>query len=90
MPGAGAAGGGRGIVVVWIVIYRCSPLFPVVHVYVVCRRGNDSQMAVQLLQRHNEEVTAEVTVQGGGVCIKDILGGLAEWTNAIDPHFPHY
>ena len=90
MPGAGAAeedwGGG---VSSCLDCDSLSSLY-IVHVYVVCRRGNDSQMAVQLLQRHNEEVTAEVTVQAGGVCIRDILGGLVEWTNAIDPHFPKY
>jgi rhodanese-related sulfurtransferase len=62
------------------------------HVYVVCRRGNDSQMAAQLLQRYDKELSTEVTGQKGhgGVCIRDLMGGLVEWTNTVDPHFPKY
>ena len=52
----------------------------VVHLYVVCRRGNDSQVAVQLLREH---LPAEVLV-------KDIAGGLCAWSENIDPDFPVY
>uniref|UniRef100_A0A2P2KVE2 Adenylyltransferase and sulfurtransferase MOCS3 n=1 Tax=Rhizophora mucronata TaxID=61149 RepID=A0A2P2KVE2_RHIMU len=46
--------------------------------YVVCRRGNDSQRAVQLL--HNMGFTAA----------KDIIGGLEAWAHNVDPKFPTY
>ncbi|CAH1428726.1 unnamed protein product [Lactuca virosa] len=47
-------------------------------VYVVCRRGNDSQRAVQLL--HNK----------GFVSAKDIVGGLESWAHDVDHRFPTY
>ncbi|XP_046388428.1 adenylyltransferase and sulfurtransferase MOCS3 isoform X2 [Ischnura elegans] len=49
-------------------------------VYVFCRRGNDSQRAVKKFQ----ELFGEDWV------IKDIKGGLHEWSEEIDPTFPHY
>lgn len=48
-------------------------------VVVVCRRGNDSQLAVQLLQ----EVDPSLNV-------RDIRGGLHAWARDIDPDFPVY
>ncbi|KAF9086289.1 Molybdenum cofactor synthesis protein 3, partial [Mortierella sp. AM989] len=47
-------------------------------VYVMCRRGNDSQPAVLLLQ--------EQLVTAGE--IRDIVGGLEKWADRIDPDFP--
>lgn len=47
-------------------------------VYIVCRRGNDSQLAARHLKlklRKN---------------IKDIVGGLHAWTKQIDSNFPIY
>ncbi|PSR85309.1 Molybdopterin-synthase [Actinidia chinensis var. chinensis] len=49
-----------------------------VSLYVVCRRGNDSQRAVQLL--HNMGFTSA----------KDIIGGLESWARDVDPNFPTY
>ncbi|KAI8346211.1 adenylyltransferase [Mortierella sp. GBAus27b] len=49
-------------------------------VYVVCRRGNDSQPAVRILQEH-AITTGEV---------KDIIGGLDTWALRVDPEFPRY
>lgn len=46
--------------------------------YVVCRRGNDSQNAVQLLR------------EKGFISAKDIIGGLQSWAVDIDPNFPAY
>lgn len=46
--------------------------------YVVCRRGNDSQRAVQLLRNK------------GFVSAKDIIGGLESWAQDVDPNFPAY
>ncbi|GMH24998.1 hypothetical protein Nepgr_026841 [Nepenthes gracilis] len=48
------------------------------HLYVVCRRGNDSQRAVRLL--HNM----------GFPAAKDIVGGLESWAREVDPNFPAY
>jgi len=47
-------------------------------VYVVCRRGNDSQRAVSLFSEH------------GFKGAKNIKGGLAEWAKTVDPNFPVY
>ncbi|KAH3826865.1 adenylyltransferase and sulfurtransferase MOCS3-like [Dreissena polymorpha] len=51
-----------------------------VPVICVCRRGNDSQLAVRKLQQALE----------GGVPICDILGGLMSWAKHVDPSFPTY
>jgi len=50
-------------------------------VYVVCRRGNDSQIAVQKLK--NYFVNSQIQ-------IKDIAGGLYAWEKTVDPDFPIY
>lgn len=50
---------------------------------VICKLGNDSQRAVQILQRLSEEGVSELTV-------KDIAGGLMAWAEKIDPDFPKY
>lgn len=52
-------------------------------VYVVCKLGNDSQMAVQLLEQMSGTELERITV-------KDITGGLMAWANKIDPSFPKY
>lgn len=49
-----------------------------VSLYVVCRRGNDSQRAVQLLHKK------------GFSSARDIIGGLEAWANDVDPNFPTY
>lgn len=46
--------------------------------YVVCRRGNDSQRAVQYLHKM------------GFSSAKDIIGGLEGWAREVDPNFPTY
>ena len=46
--------------------------------YVVCRRGNDSQRAVQYLHKM------------GFTSAKDIIGGLESWARDVDPSFPTY
>lgn len=47
-------------------------------VYIVCRRGNDSQLAV----RHLSEKLK--------IKAKDLIGGLHKWTKTIDNNFPIY
>ncbi|KAM7502619.1 hypothetical protein LguiB_001523 [Lonicera macranthoides] len=46
--------------------------------YVVCRRGNDSQRAVEELHKL------------GFTSAKDIIGGLESWAHDVDPNFPTY
>ncbi|KAF8009105.1 hypothetical protein BT93_J0178 [Corymbia citriodora subsp. variegata] len=46
--------------------------------YVICRRGNDSQRAVNYLQKT------------GFTSAKDIIGGLESWARDVDPSFPTY
>jgi adenylyltransferase/sulfurtransferase len=47
--------------------------------YVICRRGNRSQEAVRLLQKHSRFQNA-----------KDIIGGLTAWARSVDAEFPTY
>ncbi|XP_055595331.1 adenylyltransferase and sulfurtransferase MOCS3-like isoform X1 [Uranotaenia lowii] len=53
-----------------------------VPVFLLCRRGNDSQLAVRHLKPLFE--------QKGLKPPKDIFGGLHAWTQIIDPDFPIY
>ena len=48
-------------------------------VYVVCRLGNDSQIAAASLR----DITK-------GLIIKDLTGGLRAWSEQVDPTFPIY
>ncbi|KAM9466561.1 adenylyltransferase and sulfurtransferase MOCS3 isoform 1-T1 [Clarias gariepinus] len=52
-------------------------------VYVVCKQGNDSQLAVQLLQKMSG-------IELEHIVVKDITGGLMAWANKIDPSLPKY
>uniref|UniRef100_A0A8C7J793 Adenylyltransferase and sulfurtransferase MOCS3 n=1 Tax=Oncorhynchus kisutch TaxID=8019 RepID=A0A8C7J793_ONCKI len=52
-------------------------------VYVICKLGNDSQKAVQVLEKMSGSEVDFVTV-------KDICGGLMAWAQKIDPSFPQY
>ncbi|XP_010877497.2 adenylyltransferase and sulfurtransferase MOCS3 [Esox lucius] len=54
-----------------------------VPVYVICKLGNDSQKAVQVLEKMSGSEVDSVTV-------KDISGGLMAWAQKIDPSFPQY
>jgi adenylyltransferase/sulfurtransferase len=51
-------------------------------VFLVCRRGNDSQLAVEHLMK--------VFKDQGLPAPKDIIGGLHSWTKNVDPNFPIY
>lgn len=48
-------------------------------IYVVCRLGNDSQLAVDTLRNAG--------VKG---VVKDLVGGLRAWAAHVDPQFPIY
>ncbi|CAN7995366.1 unnamed protein product [Ixodes hexagonus] len=53
-------------------------------VLVVCRRGNDSQLAVPRLQKLLSDY-------GDVICtVRDIQGGLEAWAQMVDPSFPTY
>ncbi|XP_077299975.1 ubiquitin-like activating enzyme 4 [Arctopsyche grandis] len=55
-------------------------------VYFICRRGNDSQIATKQLKDkliHSYKTTTLPTV-------KDISGGLHEWSKTVDNNFPIY
>uniref|UniRef100_A0A8C7JI91 Molybdenum cofactor synthesis 3 n=1 Tax=Oncorhynchus kisutch TaxID=8019 RepID=A0A8C7JI91_ONCKI len=54
-----------------------------VPVYVICKLGNDSQKAVQVLERMSGSEVDCVTA-------KNICGGLMAWAQKIDPSFPQY
>jgi len=48
-------------------------------IYVVCRLGNDSQIAAEALRKEIENIT-----------IKDVIGGLRSWSKDVDTNFPIY
>ncbi|KAJ5485506.1 Adenylyltransferase and sulfurtransferase uba4 [Penicillium diatomitis] len=52
-------------------------------VYVVCRLGNDSQLAVQRMKELG-------LGRGGQRFIGDIQGGLRAWREQVDPEWPEY
>jgi adenylyltransferase and sulfurtransferase len=49
--------------------------------YVLCRLGNDSQIAADALRS---------VAQGDSTPIMDVIGGLRAWSKMIDPTFPIY
>uniref|UniRef100_A0A915DK06 Adenylyltransferase and sulfurtransferase MOCS3 homolog n=1 Tax=Ditylenchus dipsaci TaxID=166011 RepID=A0A915DK06_9BILA len=52
-------------------------------VYVVCHRGNDSQLAVCLLHE-------KAAASGCGIKFHDLIGGLDAWAMEVDQTFPRY
>lgn len=55
------------------------------HLFVICHRGNDSQLFVERLK-----LLIEVDKTCRKFEIKDVIGGLEAWTNEIDQTFPRY
>ncbi|XP_028294744.1 adenylyltransferase and sulfurtransferase MOCS3 [Gouania willdenowi] len=53
-------------------------------VYVICKLGNDSQTAVQVLEKMMSG--SELS----NFTVKDVIGGLMAWATIIDPTFPQY
>lgn len=47
-------------------------------VFVVCRLGNDSQIAVRMMQKEGIKQP------------KDVIGGLYKWSTKVDDSFPIY
>ncbi|KAG9128392.1 Urmylation protein [Ceratobasidium sp. 392] len=66
------------------------PLHPT-RTFVVCRLGNDSQIAARALR---EALVMEDGLQAGDERkphqVVDIIGGLRAWTKEVDPSFPVY
>ncbi|XP_008310652.1 adenylyltransferase and sulfurtransferase MOCS3 isoform X2 [Cynoglossus semilaevis] len=52
-------------------------------VFVICKLGNDSQKAVNILEQMSG-------LQVDSIIVKDICGGLMAWANIVDPSFPQY
>jgi len=52
-------------------------------ILVICRFGNDSQLAVQAL-------TELGLANGGRTWIGDIIGGFKAWKDEVDPQWPEY
>ena len=52
-----------------------------ISVYVICRQGNDSQLATVKLKEKLTEHSVDV---------KDIKGGLKAWSKHVDTSFPDY
>ncbi|KAG5653797.1 hypothetical protein H0H81_010467 [Sphagnurus paluster] len=58
------------------------PINPSTKTYVVCRLGNDSQIAADALR--------SVSLDGSAANVKDVVGGLRAWSREVDPAFPVY
>lgn len=56
---------------------------PETPIYILCRFGNDSQLAVQKMK-------AWAQSSGRDCPIRDIRGGLEAWRKDVDPKFPEY
>lgn len=54
-------------------------------IYLICRLGNDSQIAANSLREYVQKNTAEKKF-----IIKDVIGGLRAWSRDVDPLFPVY
>lgn len=52
--------------------------------FVVCRLGNDSQIAAEALRSVD---SGNATVSH---VVKDLVGGLRAWSKEVDPEFPVY
>ncbi|KAF5375527.1 hypothetical protein D9615_009176 [Tricholomella constricta] len=62
--------------------YEYLPPEPLTEIYVVCRLGNDSQIAADALRSvcPNDRIGL----------VKDVVGGLRAWAREVDPAFPVY
>jgi len=58
---------------------ECLPRDATIPTYVICRLGNDSQIAAEALR----------TIRPEGN-IQDVIGGLRAWSREVDTNFPVY
>lgn len=63
------------------IIFSDSDTFIFFSVFVVCRRGNDSQKAVLKLKE---------SLKDYDVAVRDLEGGLHAWAKIVDTNFPVY
>ena len=64
-----------------------------IHIVLVCRRGNDSQTAKNILEKqfgHESSGNQSPVKQKNNIKICDIIGGLEAWANRIDSTFAKY
>ncbi|KAJ3817615.1 hypothetical protein EV361DRAFT_807103 [Lentinula raphanica] len=59
------------------------PLQPDMPTYIICRLGNDSQIAAEALREFKVN-------DGHDRIVKDVIGGLRAWSRDVDPQFPVY
>ncbi|KAJ3809362.1 hypothetical protein F5876DRAFT_89476 [Lentinula aff. lateritia] len=59
------------------------PTHPDTPTYIICRLGNDSQIAAEALRGSENNAHKDRIVQ-------DVVGGLRAWSKEVDPHFPIY
>lgn len=68
-------------------------------IVVVCRLGNDSQIAMEILQEHSDATLDSISSEShitvdeaphSGYRIVDLIGGLRRWSEEVDPSFPIY
>ncbi|KAJ4487422.1 hypothetical protein C8R41DRAFT_767937 [Lentinula lateritia] len=59
------------------------PTHPDTPTYIICRLGNDSQIAAEALRGLENNANKDRIV-------KDVVGGLRAWSKEVDPHFPIY
>ncbi|KAJ3744214.1 hypothetical protein DFH05DRAFT_1535507 [Lentinula detonsa] len=59
------------------------PPHPNTPMYIICRLGNDSQIAAEALRGLREN-------DGQNMIVKDVIGGLRAWSKEVDPRFPVY
>lgn len=67
----------KGVFVVWCARSRIDWT-----VFAVCRRGNNSQLAVERMRA--------LLPADWPVVVRDIVGGLRAWASEVDPQFPVY
>ncbi|KAG8778060.1 Urmylation protein, partial [Serendipita sp. 398] len=61
------------------------PQEPMTEIYIVCRLGNDSQIAAEALRDLRRASSGFEAV-----IIKDVIGGLRAWAKEVDASFPIY
>jgi adenylyltransferase/sulfurtransferase len=57
----------------------CLPSSDAPKIFVLCRLGNDSQLAAEALREFDPSLD-----------VKDVIGGLKAWSQDVDPQFPVY
>ena len=63
---------------------------PELPIYILCRFGNDSQLAVQKMKTWAQSISSGEGTDCQVWNIRDIRGGLQAWRKEVDPQFPEY